>query len=200
MNAGFYRMSIKTARGGMPSFGEVFQAGDRFLPMFLTTLLMDVIILVGLVLLIVPGVVAALGLCLAPFYVVDQNMGPIDAITASWNATTGHKGKIFLFYVFSVLASIVGLFACCVGVYAAVGTTTLGLATMYTRLTGTAGGGPFGGGGMMPYGYGPMPGYGPPLGYGGPPPGYGGPPPGYGPPGGGYGGPPPGYGGPPATF
>jgi uncharacterized membrane protein len=190
-NAGLIKASLSAVRGYTPSFGELFQGGPRFLPLFGTYFLMYLAISVGLIMLIVPGIIVALALSMAPFYCVDQNMGPVDAFKASWNVTEGQKGKLFVFALLSFLLMIVGILFCCIGMYGAVGVVALGNAIIFTRLTGTMGQGPTGGfgfGGFGPPGYGP-PGYGPP-GYG--PPGYG--PPGYGPPGGGF-GPPPGGGG-----
>jgi uncharacterized membrane protein len=211
--AGLFKVSLSAARGGTPQFGELFQGGSRFLPLLGTMFLMYLCMTVGFILLIVPGIIVGLALSQAPYYCVDQNMGPVEALKASWNATDGQKGKLFVYGLLSMLVMFAGLLCCCIGYYGALGIVILGQAIIFTRISGTMGAGPFGGfggyGGFGPPGYGPPMGYGPPgygpQGYGpqggfGGPPGYG-PPPGGGygpPPGGGY-GPPPGggYGGPP---
>jgi hypothetical protein len=116
---------------------------------------------------------------------------------ASWAATSGQKGKLFLFGLVGVLLIIGGYLACCVGLFVAFPVMMVSMATIYLRLSGQ-----WGGGGMAygpPGGYGAPGGYAPPGGYGAPPAGGFGAPPGggYGPPpggGGGY-GPPPGGGG-----
>lgn len=209
---GLLKIFLQAARGQFCQFGELIQGGPRFLAMVGVLLLKQLIIMVGLILFIVPGVIAALGLALAEYYVVDQNMGPVQALKASWAATEGQKGKIFLYGILSVGVMILGLLACCVGIFAAGPTIQVGNALIYCALSGTAGyaafsayggGGGYGGGGFVqPPAYGGPPqggGYGPPGGGYGPPGGggYGGPPGGNfgGPPGGGGGyGPPPGYG------
>lgn len=190
---GMVKIWCAAARGQTPQFGDMFAGGSRFLPLLAVLLLTIFGVLLGYVLLIVPGIILGLGLAFAQFYVVDQNMGPIDALKASWEATKGHKGNIFLFGLVAVLIGVAGYAACCVGVFAAIPLIMVAWATIYTRISGTA----------VSFGDAPPP---PPGGYGyyGPPGGHGGPA-GYGPaPGGhggygGYGGPPPGgYGGPPA--
>src|SRR5262249_36576075 len=142
----------------------------------------------------VPGVILGLGLSLSSYYCIDQKMGPIDAMKASWAATNGQKGKIFLFGLVAFLLIIAGYLACLCGAFVAIPVVMVAFATIYLRLSGTMGSGqapPYGAGGY------PAPGFGPPgPGYGAPPGGYGGG--GYGPQGGGYGGPPGGGGyGPP---
>ena len=214
-SVGLHRIWITAARGGTPTFGMLFDGFDRYFAMLGCTLLMALVIDVGLMLCIVPGFIAILGLSLAPWFVVDQNMGPVAALQASWRVTTGHKMKLFVYMLLSAAVGMVGEFACGIGIYAAYAIIFVGYAVIYMRLTGTAtnapaqqggygggygpGGPPGGYGGAGPAGYGAPPGGGfgaPPGGggYGGPPPqggpGFGGPPP-QGGPGGGYGGPPP---------
>ncbi|MBN9167545.1 MAG: hypothetical protein BGO98_33855 [Myxococcales bacterium 68-20] len=186
---GMVKVWCSAARGQTPQFGDMFAGGSRFLPLLAVLFLTLLAVLLGYVLLIVPGIIIGLGVAFAQFYVVDQNMGPIDAMKASWKATKGHKGNIFLFGLVSMLIAFAGYAACCVGGLVSVPLVMVAFATVYTRLSGTAARfddappPPQGG-----YGY-----YGSPGGFGGPP-GYGPPPGGFG----GYGGPPPGgFGGPP---
>lgn len=190
---GMVKVWCAAARGQTPEFGDMFAGGSRFLPLLATLFLTILAVLLGYVLLIVPGIILGLGVAFAQFYVVDQNMGPVDALKASWKATKGHKGNLFLFGLVAMLIGLAGYVACCIGVFVAIPLIMVAWATIYTRISGTAtstddGPAPPQGG----YGY-----YGAPGGYGGPPGG----PPGYGPPGGspgGFGGPPPaGFGGPP---
>ncbi len=197
MASGLLKIYITAARGGQPNFGDLFSGGSKMFSILAVQILMGFAILLGLLLLIVPGIILALGLSYATYFVADADMGPIDALKASWAATTGSKGKLFLFGIVAFFIAMLGLVACCVGVFAAVAITALAQAMIYVRISGrgqTSGGfdpsagGP--GGGFAPPGMG---------GYGGPPAGggYGGPPQGGG---GGYGGPPQGgggYGGPP---
>ncbi|NUO53380.1 MAG: hypothetical protein HOV80_31410 [Polyangiaceae bacterium] len=202
-NVGITRVFLSAARGEQPRFGDIFSGGNRFLALLGAQLLVGLCILVGFILLIIPGIYASLALSQTNYYVIDKNMGPIEAMQASWRATEGQKGNIFLYGLLSLLVLIAGMIACCVGLFPAGAVVGLGMAIIYTRISGTTGssqfqsyGGPPGGGGWQGP---PGGGYGPPGGgYGGPPGGgYAPPGGGYGPPGGGYGPPGGGYGGPP---
>jgi hypothetical protein len=229
--AGFIKMYLAAVRGQSPDFGDLFSGGRHFVPMlglwFLSyfvkilppvrdfggAILGQNVATLAMFVAFVPFVFIALALTQAQYFVVDQNLGPVEAMKASFKVTQGQKGQIFLFWVLAVLLYIGGFLACCFGLLLTVPIVDAGAAIIYTRLTGTTGTpeafAGYGPPGMPGGGWGPPPGggYGGPPpggGYGGPPPGgYGGPPPGgYGgpPPGGGYGGPPPGgnpYGGPP---
>lgn len=184
---GLTKIWLDVARGATPSFGDMFAGGSRYVPMLGAMLLQALAIMIGYVMLIVPGVILALGLSLTQFYVVDRNMGPIDAMKASWEATKGQKGKIFVFGLAACLVMLGGMLACCIGTYVAFPVVWVAAAVMYLRMSGQAsassGGGGYGGP-PAPYGgggaYGPSAGYGPPPGggYGPPPPGGFGSPPG----------------------
>jgi uncharacterized membrane protein len=192
---GLIKIWVASARGQEASFGLLFSGISRSLPFAGLYLLISLAIGLGCGLLIVPGVILMCGLMPAVFYVVDADMGPIDAMSASWKATDGHKMKLFLLVLLSFVLAIAGVLACCIGSLVTTSVTMVAYAIVYLRISGRGGPPVF----TPPAGYGGAPpGYGPPPGYGGPPGGYGGPPGGgggYGPPGGGYGGPPAGGGG-----
>jgi hypothetical protein len=210
VSVGIMRLNLQAARGESPAFGTVFSGADRTLPLFVLMVIMVLIIGLGLLFLIVPGIILSLGLCMAPYYCADQKLGPIESLKRSWEATTGHKVSLFLFGLAVLVLALVGLLVCVVGVFVTSAIVSVAQAVVYTRLSGThvmpynanpwtpgvgsapgAHGFPGGGGTPPGYGGGAPPGYG-----GGAPPGYGGgAPPGYGggaPPGAGGGYPPPG--------
>jgi hypothetical protein len=206
---GLTRIWLQVARGQPAEFGTLFSGGDRLLPLFLAELVRTILVYVGIFLLVVPGIILALGLSFAAFFVVDAKSGPIEALTASWNATKGHKGALLVFGIACLGINIVGAIPCGLGLVVTFPLCMVASAVIFTCITGRAPlplqlapgpmaypgypqpqpgygppGAPPGYGG--PQGYGPPPGFGGPQGQGGPPPGYGGP----------QGGPPPGYGGP----
>jgi hypothetical protein len=190
LTAGILKIHLSVARGQAPQFGDLFSGGPRFLSMLGTQILVGLAVIVGFIFLIVPGIYLALAFSQAQYYVVDKGMNPIDAMKASFEATKGQKGNLFVYGLLACVVGFLGLCACCVGIIVAVPVIQVGMAMIYTRLTGTAyAQGPTYG---PPGGWGPPGGFGP-GGYGGPPPGAYGPPGGYGPPAGGYG--PPGGGG-----
>ncbi len=184
IQAGMVRLSLTVARGGTPSFGEVFSGGPKFLPMLGTLFLTGIVVGFGFLACIVPGVIAYYGLMLAPYYVIDQNLGPVEAMKASWRDTQGQKMNLFVLGLLGGLVVILGLLACGVGLFAAVPVVLVANTLAYMHISGRMAGGDG-------YGYGQQPDVYSQAAYGAPPAGYGPPPPGgFG--GGGY-GPPPGY-------
>jgi uncharacterized membrane protein len=141
-SVGFTRAVLRVARTGQARFADVFSGASGFLSYFAATMLLGLAIGLGFVVFIVPGVILMLGTLLAHLYIVDQGMGPIDAIRASWAATDGHKGSLFVWWLASVGIAILGLLACCVGYFPAVSVVSLGVAIIYLRLAGLAHGTP----------------------------------------------------------
>jgi len=191
---GLIKIHLAAARGESPEFGLLFSGGDRLLPFLGAYFLMGIAVSIGYVFLIVPGVILALGLSLTFFFVVDQNMGPIDALKASWETTTGHKGAIFLFGLAAFGILLISELMCFLPVLFTYPLVIVAYTTAYLRMSGR--GGPAAAAGGFGPAPGAPPGFGAPQGFGGAPgaaaaAGFGGPAPGMAPPaGGGFGGPP----------
>jgi uncharacterized membrane protein len=133
---GIIRITLEAARGQVPNLGTLFSGGDRFLPMLGLHFLLAIIVTVGFVLLIVPGVIAMLGLGFSYFFVADAEMGPIEAMRASWDATNGQKGKLFVLALLSFGIVLLGAMACGIGMLPASCIVYIAWTIVYTRLTG----------------------------------------------------------------
>jgi uncharacterized membrane protein len=133
---GLTRIWLAVARGETPTFATLFAGADRFVPVLLLNLLMMATLVLGFALLIVPGVILYLGLFASQFYVIDAGMSPVDAMKASWAATRGQKGEIFLLILAGGGLCIAGLLMCCVGVVATFPIYFLATTIVFTRLSG----------------------------------------------------------------
>ncbi len=193
LRVGMVRIFLAVARGQRAEIGDLFSGASHFLPMFVVVFITALIEVVGCC--SFGFIPVYMGLCFAEYFVVDQNMGPIDALSAAWRCAEGQRGQVFVYALVALLVYLAGAAFCGVGMLATAPIALLGFTIIYLRLTGrgnapAAGGPGFGGPGGP--GYGPQgggPGYGPPGGGpGGPGFGSGGP---FGGPGGG-----PGFGGP----
>lgn len=176
LHGGLLNTYLKIARGEEATFGDVFSGGTWFLPMLGATFLSTLAIMFGFVALIVPGIMLSIGLAFTTYFVVDQNMGPVEAMSASWQVTKGQKFDIFGLFLLLGLIGLAGCAACLVGLFVAIPLTSVVNALAYLHLSGRlntantdqAGPGAFSGGYPAPSGYGA---YGPPGTYGNPPPG-----------------------------
>ncbi|KXK38202.1 MAG: DUF975 family protein [Saprospiraceae bacterium] len=92
--ASFY---LSIARGEQAEINQLFSGFNRFVPAFITYVMVFLIIMGGMILLIIPGVIAALGLAMT-FYIMrdDEHISGLNAIKKSWAMMDGYKMKLFI--------------------------------------------------------------------------------------------------------
>lgn len=95
-------------------------------------------IVVGLVLLIVPGIIFALMFMFTTFIVIDRGLGPVDAMSESHRLTRGHKWQLFGFLLLLLLINVLGLIALVVGLLVSIPVSTLAFVHAYRVLGGRA--------------------------------------------------------------
>ena len=87
---------LATARGKKIDVSATFKVVPAlYWRMFFLNIVILLAVIGGLVLLVVPGIIIALRLSLAHYYLVDKDLGVMEAYKASWYATKGHMGKIW---------------------------------------------------------------------------------------------------------
>ncbi len=89
------------------SINDALQTGGTFFVKFLLqSLLMGLIAIVSFLLLIVPAFIILPRLALAQYYLLDKNMGVVDSLKASWEATRGHVGKVWGIFGVNILIGL----------------------------------------------------------------------------------------------
>lgn len=113
---GQVRLALGAIRGQSITIGTLFSGYD-VLPIALgAAILWSIGWVFGLVLLVFPGVIFALGTMLYLYALVDRNMGVIESMQESWRLTDGYKGTIFVsMLVVGVLTMIAGCVTCGLG-------------------------------------------------------------------------------------
>lgn len=107
---------ISSVRGKKVKSGEAFSLGLKlWLKAIVLNILVDLSLLISFLLLIVPFFFVAPRLSLATYFLVDKNMGVLDAYKASWNYTKDNSlkvwGVIAVSFLFAVLCLVL------VGIY-----------------------------------------------------------------------------------
>jgi hypothetical protein len=88
--------TFQALRGRPASIARSFTyALGRFIPVILTGLLSTAIVFVGCLLLLVPGIIASIGLIAAIPACMAEKLGPVASLSRSWALTEFHKGAIF---------------------------------------------------------------------------------------------------------
>ncbi|MEM7397637.1 MAG: hypothetical protein AAGF48_01685 [Pseudomonadota bacterium] len=103
---------------------------------FGTSVLASLAVGIGLLLLIVPGLIAMVLFMFSTFLVIDRGLGPIDALKASMEMTKGNRWSLFGFILLCMLIIFVGVLALGVGLLVAVPIVGLAFAYAYRLLSG----------------------------------------------------------------
>jgi len=122
---------LKAARGEKPEVKDMFGGFRNYWNCVLSYLLVIAIVLIGLILLIIPGIVFSYKLSFVPYLVIDRKMTPVDAVKESWRMTGGYTWNIFFIGLLAIPVFIAGLLALIVGLIPAYMWVMLALASMY---------------------------------------------------------------------
>lgn len=98
-------------------------------------ILTGIIVIIGLVLLIVPGIIAAIALFATSYLIIDKNRSPIEAIKESYALTKGHWMSLFVFMLAIVGINLLGLLALFVGLLVSIPVTMIAIVHMYRQLS-----------------------------------------------------------------
>lgn len=115
---------------------------DRFrliVPYLVAAVLFSLMVTVGLILLIVPGIILAVTFGFYGFHIVDTgDRDPIAALRRSAEITRGHRLQLFLFGLVLLGLNLLGILLLIVGVLVTSAISLLALAYVYRRLAGAS--------------------------------------------------------------
>lgn len=98
--------AIDTAQA--PDLGVAFRATQhKIVGAAGTSLLWLLIVLVGFILLIVPGIIALAGLLPLMAVIVAEGRTGTDALKRAWELTQGHKGTLAVLVILAIVASMI---------------------------------------------------------------------------------------------
>lgn len=131
-----YARLALSAAGGTHVGWDGLWAPQYFFSVLGAMILQTLVILIGLVLLVVPGIIAALLLSFTQLAVVDKNLNPIDALKESYRLARPHLGKLFLLMLALIGINLLGLVALVVGLLVTIPVSLITVAHIYRTLGG----------------------------------------------------------------
>ena len=112
---GFVRIGLNIVSGKPFSVGMLFGQGGKVVRGFFAQILYGLMVVLGLLLLIFPGIYLALRYSQYLNAIVDKDMGIMDAFGYSARLTENNKLNIFVIFLFSIGILIAGCIALIVG-------------------------------------------------------------------------------------
>ncbi|SFC59697.1 Uncharacterized membrane protein [Nocardioides terrae] len=105
-------------------------------PVFILAILVAIVETIGLVLCILPGIVAMFFLSFATYFLIDRDLSPVDAMKESVTFVWRNAGKALIWAIVAFVVTIVGFCLFCVGIIATIPIALVGTAFTYKKLTG----------------------------------------------------------------
>ena len=134
--AGMMMIGVKIAREEEVSGTEVFAHFDKVLPLAVAIVLTYLLVALGFVLLILPGIYLMIGYALSLPLIVDKNLGPWQALETSRKAVTKHWFAVFGFMIVIGLLYLAGFLALVIGLIWAVPTLSIAYGILYRNMFG----------------------------------------------------------------
>ena len=132
--AGVIKIMLAVTDGKETRFGDLFSCGDVFIPYFLGAILNGLLIMLGIMLLVVPGLIAMVMFLFYGLFIIDKKVGPVEALKASAALTKGVRWKLFGFTLVLALINIVGALLFLVGLLVSIPVSWIALAYVYRKL------------------------------------------------------------------
>ena len=115
MKLGLARVGLNIVSGKEASIGMLFGEGGKLVRAVLASILFGIAVMIGLILLIVPGIYIALRYGQFMTAIVDRDLGIMEAFDYSSSITTNNRMNLFLFWLLAIVAIIIGAIPCGLG-------------------------------------------------------------------------------------
>ena len=130
------KICLKLARGQHAEFSELFSGANKLLPVYIAGIIVGIIIGVGILLLIIPGIIAALMLW-PYFYVITDDKGGIgDFLGLAYRIGTPNILTSLVLAVVTLALVVAGMLAVCVGIVFSVGLIAMMYSVAYLKMSG----------------------------------------------------------------
>jgi uncharacterized membrane protein len=137
---GVWRAILGAIGGRKPDIGMMFQGFDRFGDAFLAQLIKGILVFLGFLCLIVPGIILSIMWMFTLPVIGETSLGFWEAMRESARLTEGYRWRLFLLLLASLLVLLLGLLVFCVGVLVAVPVICAALGLAYRFLQAKKGG------------------------------------------------------------
>lgn len=114
---GYLKNMFQTLDGDEPQFSAYGQQCKNILKYLVASIIYSIIIVVGLGLLIIPGIYLGLRLQFYQAFIVEENSGIIESLKKSWEITRGQTLQLFWLSLTMIGLMILGIIVFVVGIF-----------------------------------------------------------------------------------
>ena len=131
---GLIKICLRFCDGEKGEFSDLFSCYPLFFKYLVGSILYGVIVSLGLILLIIPGIVWAIKFYFFDYLIVDKGLGPIDALEKSSEITRGVKWDLFIFGILLGIINLMGFLCLMIGLFVTIPVTMVAIAFVYRKL------------------------------------------------------------------
>ena len=135
---GIVVMCLKQIKGQPVEFGDLFSAFNKTLPLLLAAILINIMVLLGMVFFILPGIYLGVSYLLVVPLIVDRDLGVWEAMEASRKAITRSWFSVFGMYFLLCLIMMVSMLPLFIGLIWTIPLFALSIIMMYQKMFGIA--------------------------------------------------------------
>lgn len=134
VNLGLNKIALMLHDGTKPTWKELFLQYPLLLKYLGASILYGLMVMVGLVLLIVPGVYLAIKYAFFGFVMVDKKTGIMNSLKTSAQLTDGIKWDLFGFGLLMGLLNLLGALALMIGLFVTIPVSLMASIYVYRKL------------------------------------------------------------------
>ncbi|HLH21968.1 MAG TPA: hypothetical protein VK066_05570 [Chloroflexota bacterium] len=134
ISIGITKISLEFCDRRSPGLADLFSGGPVYLSYLLASILFSLMVGIGLVFFVVPGIVLAIVFQFFSYVIVDRGLGPMAALSRSAAITKGVRWNLFGLALVLVGLNLLGLLALVVGLFVTVPITIVAIAYVYRKL------------------------------------------------------------------
>lgn len=135
LGMGMLHIALRFADGKQSDIGHLLSFRPVFFKYLLGSIMYGLIVAVGLVLLIVPGIIWGIQFQYFAYFIIDEGLDPVKALKRSSEITRGAKGDLFLYALLILGINILGFLALLVGMFITVPLSLVASAWVFRKLS-----------------------------------------------------------------
>jgi uncharacterized membrane protein len=131
-------ITLRLNKGGEPDFKDIYSAGPYFGKFILAAILYFLLVFAGLILCVIPGIYWGIKYHFFGYFVIEQNMDPLDALKRSGEITKGSMWNLLLLFIIFIGITFVGAILCGIGLLFSTPIVVMATVYAYRRLLETS--------------------------------------------------------------
>jgi len=132
---GFLKNCFQTLDGEEAQFSAYGQVSRKIIEFIVAYIILSIIVFVGTLFLVIPGIYLALRLQFFVAAMVEDNAGIFESLKRSWDITRGYTLDLFVLSLISIAIFMIGMIAFLAGIFVAAPMTELIYCATYRKLT-----------------------------------------------------------------